>query len=596
MKPTGATQSKPIGGGTMGRRRWFLCCLPAMLAASLAGCPSNQGPNAGPPCDADGGCAPHRVCNDWNVCLYVPPNQCAPTCGPREQCVQWECQTNIRVNLVTQTCNGVKPLAGGEVIRVTPFSGEVDSQTFQTSVSITTTAATFSNIAVDLPIDVVAEVLDQNQNVISRGETGPILFTGTASDATIFLRPVASFDPANAATATGQCTFLETARIGHTMTVLGNGTVLIAGGYALTGSGQVWFSSTEIYDPQTGVISAGPEMTTARAFHTATHVPGTTTTVVVGGENAAPGSVNGAALSTAELYDEQAQTFTLLNTLPAACGGNGLTRHTAAVPLGNAIVSPPSLVIIQGGQDAEGNPTKCIDAYAPSNGILDTGLRSPALLTEAAAVPIPCGVLAIGGWGGAAAPFAPLKTVVGVVSPDCASFSAFPGPLDLETGLVFPVAARLADGSIVVVSGFSTNDVIGSSVAPQWIASTYASVTQLNGPTNLGASPIGTGLLDGTMLVAGGGLNVANVSTASNAGTLLFLHQGMVASRQLSSVMQAGRVQATAALLNDGTVLITGGYGFDASGNVAMVSSIDVFQPEYQISLSSGGTPHVPVE
>ncbi len=87
------------------------------------------------------------------------------------------------------------------------------------------------------------------------------------------------YDPA-----TGTSTYtgaLATARAGHTSTLLSNGQVLVAGGYRGEGwgwpggydfaNGRFWtFGNTEIYDPVAGTFTAGPDMETARFYHTAT--------------------------------------------------------------------------------------------------------------------------------------------------------------------------------------------------------------------------------------------------------------------------------------------------------------------------------------
>src|SRR5215217_2711562 len=60
---------------------------------------------------------------------------------------------------------------------------------------------------------------------------------------------------------------LGTARAYHTATLLGNGTVLVAGGIGSTGTST---SSAELYDPATGIWTATGSMGTAHHNHTAT--------------------------------------------------------------------------------------------------------------------------------------------------------------------------------------------------------------------------------------------------------------------------------------------------------------------------------------
>jgi hypothetical protein len=95
--------------------------------------------------------------------------------------------------------------------------------------------------------------------------------------------------------ATGQFTAtgsLDTARVQHTATLLGNGKVLIVGGDNPLGT----LSSAELYDPGTGQFTPAGNLSSARRFHTATLLPNGKV-LIVGGQNAA------GYLNTTEIYD-----------------------------------------------------------------------------------------------------------------------------------------------------------------------------------------------------------------------------------------------------------------------------------------------------
>jgi hypothetical protein len=95
---------------------------------------------------------------------------------------------------------------------------------------------------------------------------------------------------------------LHWGRLGHTMTALPNGKVLVAGGnvfryYKLPDQ------TTEIYDPATGAFADGPLMITARASFTATLLPNGRVLMAAG----SPGPDKKTA--TAELYGNPALCY-----------------------------------------------------------------------------------------------------------------------------------------------------------------------------------------------------------------------------------------------------------------------------------------------
>jgi hypothetical protein len=98
---------------------------------------------------------------------------------------------------------------------------------------------------------------------------------------------------------------LATARYGHTATPLGDGRVLVAGGY---GPGGQRLSSAEIYDPATGAFTPTSAMATARSGHTATYL--TVGRVLVVG-----GTGDSGTLSSCELYEPLRGTWTPTESL-----------------------------------------------------------------------------------------------------------------------------------------------------------------------------------------------------------------------------------------------------------------------------------------
>jgi hypothetical protein len=144
---------------------------------------------------------------------------------------------------------------------------------------------------------------------------GKVLVAGGYSG-TAILASAELYDPAAGTfTATGSMTV---ARRGLTATLLSNGKVLIAGG---TSSGQIE-ASAELYDPAAGTFTATGSMTVGRYLHTSTLL-GNGKVLIAGG---------GYPYTSAELYDPAAGTFTATGSMTER-----MDSHTATL-LGNGKV------------------------------------------------------------------------------------------------------------------------------------------------------------------------------------------------------------------------------------------------------------------
>jgi hypothetical protein len=88
-------------------------------------------------------------------------------------------------------------------------------------------------------------------------------------------------------------------RAAHTATLLKDGTVLICGGF--TGSSSNGLSSAEIYNPSSKSFTEIDHLSTPRVTHTATLLPN--------GKILIAGGYNGNSLSTTEIYDPELKSF-----------------------------------------------------------------------------------------------------------------------------------------------------------------------------------------------------------------------------------------------------------------------------------------------
>jgi hypothetical protein len=216
-----------------------------------------------------------------------------------------------------------------------------------------------------------AELYDPNKGIFSSTgnmqmaryrHTATLLTTGTNAGKVLIVGGVGGnvnsgalssaelYDPSTGIfTSTGS---LQTARTGHTATILADGRVLVTGGaYANTKA----LATAELYDPDKGTFSAVTGiMTVERNAHTATLLTiglNAGKVLLTGG-----GDITSNALNSTEIYDPSTSAFS-----PTADMITARNSHTATL-LGDGTV------LLVGGADSSGTPLAAVEFFDPTTG------------------------------------------------------------------------------------------------------------------------------------------------------------------------------------------------------------------------------------
>jgi hypothetical protein len=342
-------------------------------------------------------------------------------------------------------------------------------------------------------------------------------------------------------------------RVGHGAALLGNGRVLIAGGY--TGN-LTYLASAELYDPAAGTFGPTGSMAAARA--------GATTTLLSNGKVLVAGGyiIDGAAatvpLATAEVYDPASGTFSATGSM-----ANARYNHTATL-------LADGRVLVTGGA-GDDVALASAELYDPATGrFASAGSMTTARIGHAAALLTGGRVLLMGGTD-SLGPAKPIYLASAeTYDPAAGTFAAAGSMATVRYG---HTATALGDGRVIICGGLRNDSGQKSSLATCERYDPQSRAFEPAGAMSAARSgQVAVLLADGRVLIAGG-QNVES-QTQFSYPMSADLYDPAAGGFSSAGSMHEGRMSPTATRLGDGRILIAGG-----ANSTTITSSAELYQP-----------------
>ena len=317
---------------------------------------------------------------------------------------------------------------------------------------------------------------------------------------------------------------MKIARSGHTATLLPNGNVLIAGG--MNGNGS-YFDTAEIYSPATDTFRPAQSMSVRRVGHTATLLPN--------GKVLIAGGYNGDYLAGAEIYDPATGSFTPTGQMTMA-----RSEHVAVL-LNNG------KLMLAGGIGTGWTFLASAEVYDPSTSTFTRTGSMTAPRESHTATLLKSGKVLIAGGHKDRREAMTVYSSAEVYDPAKGTFSATG---NMTTVRHKHAASLLPDGNVLIVGGSDKRDWQGKYASAEIYDSTkgeFKAIGDMRVARFKLASAV-VSLRNGKVLIAGGGEQLELYDPASNTFSTV---KGRI---------DTARYFSAATLLQDGCVLITGGY------------------------------------
>jgi hypothetical protein len=356
----------------------------------------------------------------------------------------------------------------------------------------------------------------------------------------LMLGPLLCFSRAGASWPSGpgavsEIAAMHMARASHTSTLLPNGKVLIAGGFAGSGGEANPYTTAELFDVRSGTFQSVGSMTIGRSGHTATLLKNGRV-LIVGGWTGHYGR-----LGSAEIYDPASGAFTPTGNMVIERAGN------------TATLLPDGRVLVAGGVDRQENAIASAEIYNPATGKFDqTGSMAEPRGAHTATALKDGRVLIVGG-GSGHYPSQNIYRSTELFDPGTGKFTSAG---QLIVGRHKHAAILLRSGRVLVVGGSDNRDWHGEYASTE-IYDPRAGTFSLTGAMNTSRFklPAAVALLpNGKVLVAGGGPFAELYDETTGTFT------------KVPGSLGSARFFASLALLSGGQALITGGYAESGNG------------------------------
>jgi hypothetical protein len=335
--------------------------------------------------------------------------------------------------------------------------------------------------------------------------------------------------------AVSEISAMHLARASHTSTLLPNGKVLIAGGFAGSGGESNPYPTAELFDVSSGTFQSVGSMAIGRSGHTATLLKNGRVLIAGGwtGHYGRPGS--------AEIYDPAAGAFTPTGNMVIERAGN------------TATLLPDGRVLVAGGVDGQENAIASAEIYDPATGkFLETGSMAEPRGAHTATALKDGRVLIVGG-GSGHYPSQNIYRSAELFDPRTGKFTSAG---QLIVGRHKHAAILLRSGKVLVVGGSDNRDWHGEYASAEIYdpaLGTFSATGAMN--TARFKLPAAAALLpNGKVLVAGGGPFAELYD--ETAGTFT----------KVPGSLGSARFFASLTLLSGGQALITGGYAESGNG------------------------------